>query len=293
MDGCRGAPARAIVGRMTQRTPAVTTTGLSRTYGHGPRAVPALRDVDLVVEAGALTAVVGPPGAGKSTLLATLAGTDTAVAGRVVRHSVRLPPQDGGQRTRLRPARVGVVEPAFCLDRTLLLREALACTTSRFHDGDAALERAWWHVVLTTMGLRDRLGLTVGDLGPAERQRVALARTLLGRPDVVFVDDPAPDLDGAGGADAVACLRACVHRLGVSVVMATRDGALASCADRVVVLVGGRVVDDMVPARRRRHLAAGPRREPGREPGRGPVRAPARASAPALRGVLLEGDLVG
>lgn len=266
---------------MTQRTAAVTVTGLSRTYGHGPRAVPALRDVDLVVGASALTAVVGPPGSGKSTLLAVLAGVDTAVAGRVVRHSVRLPPQGGGQRTRLRAARVGVVEPAVCLDPSLPLREVLACTASWLHDGDAALERAWWQVVLTTLGLRDRLALTVGDLGPAERQRVALARTLLGRPDLVFADDPSADADATTGADAAACLRACAHRLGVSVVMATRDGALAAQADRVVVLVEGRVADDMVPARRRRYLAAGP----GRAPSRTPVTAPRR--------VILQDDLVG
>lgn len=266
---------------MIQRTPAVTVTGLSRTYGHGPRAVPALRDVDLVVQASALTAVVGPPGSGKSTLLAVMAGVDTAVAGRVVRHSVRLPPQGGGQRTRLRPARVGVVEPAVCLDPSLPLRDVLACTAGWLHDGDAALERSWWQVVLTTLGLRERLVLTVGDLGPAERQRVALARTLLGQPDLVFVDDPSPDTDGATGADAAACLRACAHRLGVSVVMATRDGALAAQADRVVVLVEGRVVDDMVPARRRRYLAAGS----GRGAGRGSVTAGHR--------VLLQDDLVG
>lgn len=265
---------------MTQRTAAVTATGLSRTYGHGPRAVPALHDVDLVVDAGALTAVVGPPGSGKSTLLAVLAGVDTAVAGRVVRHSVRLPPQGGGQRTRLRAARVGVVEPALCLDPSLPLRDALACATRRALDGDAALERAWWQVVLTTMGLRDRLGLTVGDLGPADRQRVVLARTLLRRPDLVFLDDPALDPDGSAD-DVAACLRACAHRLGVSVVVATRDGSLASRADRVVVLVEGRVVDDMVPARRRRHLAAGLRR------------VSSRTSVTASRRVLLQDDLVG
>lgn len=236
--------------------PAVSATALSRTYGHGPRAVRAVRDVDLVVGAGVLTAVAGPAGAGKSTLLACLAGTDRAVTGRVVQHSVRLPPGRGAQRTRLRPARIGVVSSPAHLDPSpTVARAAQRCDDGDLDDpGGATLGRSWWLVVATTLGLREHLATRVGDLGPVERQRVALARALAGRPDVLFVDDPARGGDPHALADAAACLRACAHRLGVAVVVGTRDVALAARADRVVVLVDGRLVDDSdhgAPVRRR------------------------------------------
>ena len=254
--------------------PAVTATALSRTYGSGTRAVHALNDVDLVVGAGVLTAVAGPAGAGKSTLLACLAGSDRAVTGRVVQHSVRLPPGPGGQRTRLRPARVAVVPEPSRLDPRATLARTVRREDAEGTDpdaGGAAVGRAWWHVVVTTLGLHDHLAAGVGGLTPALRQRVALAAALAGRPDVLFVDDPAPDRDPVAVADAAAGLRACAHRLGVAVVVGTREVALAALADRVVVLVDGCLVDDSDdrPARRRV-----------------PAASPARLSPP----LLLQGD---
>ena len=109
------------------------------------------------------------------------------------------------------------------------------------------LDRAWFGEVVERLGIVDRLGHRPGQLSGGQQQRVAIARALIIRPMVLFADEPTGALDTANGRQILRLLRAAVDDLGQCVVMVTHDPRAAACADRVLFLSDGRVVDEVRP----------------------------------------------
>ena len=103
----------------------------------------------------------------------------------------------------------------------------------------------WWDTVVDTVGLRDRLGHRPSQLSGGQQQRVAVARALIGRPDIVFADEPTGNLDSRSGAQLLDLLRRSVREFGQTVVMVTHDPGAAAYADRVVLLADGRVAGEV------------------------------------------------
>ena len=108
------------------------------------------------------------------------------------------------------------------------------------------VDRLWFDRVVDTLGLRERLGHRPAQLSGGQQQRVAVARALVGRPEVVFGDEPTGALDSRTSAQLLGFLRTAVDDLGQTVVMVTHDPVAASYADRVVLLADGRVVDEIL-----------------------------------------------
>ena len=104
---------------------------------------------------------------------------------------------------------------------------------------------AWFDEVVDTVGLRDRLGHRPSELSGGQQQRVACARALVGRPDIVFADEPTGNLDSRSGAEVLSFLGAAVRDHGQTVVMVTHDPVAAAHADAVLFLADGRIVDRM------------------------------------------------
>jgi len=115
---------------------------------------------------------------------------------------------------------------------------------------------AWFDEVIDTVGLRDRLGHRPSELSGGQQQRVACARALVGRPDVVFADEPTGNLDSTSGAEVLGFLRRVVDTHEQTVVMVTHDPGAASWTDRVVFLADGRVVEELRAPTPERVLAA-------------------------------------
>ncbi|WP_136519685.1 ABC transporter ATP-binding protein [Cellulomonas telluris] len=222
--------------------PAAVARGVVKTYGTGPTAVHALAGADLEVGAGRLTAVMGPSGSGKSTLMHALAGLDTVDAGSVRLGDVELTTLSERQRTVLRRERVGFVFQSFNLVPSLT---ALENITLPLRLARRQAEPAWLDELVGTLDLRDRLGHRPHELSGGQQQRVAVARALVTRPDLVLADEPTGNLDSHHGQALLAFLRRAAHELGQTVVMVTHDPAAATYADRVVLLVDGRVVGDL------------------------------------------------
>ena len=107
------------------------------------------------------------------------------------------------------------------------------------------VDRAWFDAVVDTVGLRDRLSHRPAELSGGEQQRVAGARALVARPEIVYADEPTGNLDSRSGAELLAFLRSAVDEHGQTIVMVTHDPVAASHADRIVFLADGRVVDEM------------------------------------------------
>ncbi len=218
---------------------------VTRTYGSGPRAVHALRDLDARLYAHSLTAVMGPSGSGKSTFLQCAAGLDRPTSGTVRLAGREISAMGERRLTRLRRARVGFVFQSFNLLPALTAQENVLLPLRL--DGqrrDPARARR----MLARVGLEGRADARPGELSGGQQQRVAIARALVTEPDIVFADEPTGALDQDTAAGVLGLLREAVGGYGATVVVVTHDPAVAARADRVLRLAGGRLAQDTAGA---------------------------------------------
>jgi putative ABC transport system ATP-binding protein len=219
--------------------PAVRAVDAVKSYGEGPVATRALDGLSVDIGSGRFTAIMGPSGSGKSTLLHCVGGLDTLSAGRVFLGGTDLGTLDDDALTRVRRERVGFIFQSFNLLPALTAAENIALPMAiRGRTAD----RAWLNELVATVGIADRLDHTPAQLSGGECQRVAAVRALVGRPEIVLADEPTGNLDTNASAQLLAFLRGAVTASGQTVVMVTHDPVAASCADRVLFLVDGRLV---------------------------------------------------
>ncbi|HSN06126.1 MAG TPA: ABC transporter ATP-binding protein [Candidatus Angelobacter sp.] len=221
---------------------AARATALSKVYGSGDTRVTALDSVDVEIETGRFTAIMGPSGSGKSTLMHCLAGLDSVSSGQVWIGDVELSLLSDKHLTRLRRDAVGFVFQAFNLVPTL---SALENITLPLDIAGRKPDQQWLDTVIDTIGLRDRLGHRPSELSGGQQQRVACARALASRPTIVFADEPTGNLDSRSGAEVLGFLRRSVDEFGQTIVMVTHDPGAAGYADRILFLADGRIVDEM------------------------------------------------
>ncbi|MFI0815873.1 ABC transporter ATP-binding protein [Streptomyces sp. NPDC021098] len=220
------------------RHDAVQLRSVSRHFGSGEDAVTALDQVSLSFPAGTFTAVMGPSGSGKSTLLQCAAGLDRPTSGSVTVGGTELTTLSETRLTLLRRRRIGFVFQAFNLLPSLTAQQnvALPLRLAGRRPSAARVRDA-----LRQVGLGERARHRPSELSGGQQQRVALARALITRPEVLFGDEPTGALDTRTSREVLALLRGMVDDEGQTVVMVTHDPVAASCADRVVFLVDGRV----------------------------------------------------
>ncbi|MCW2956547.1 MAG: peptide transporter ATP-binding protein [Thermoleophilia bacterium] len=221
---------------------AASVSGAVKVYGKGNTSVRALDGVDLVLPRGGFTAVMGPSGSGKSTLMHCMAGLDTLTEGSAQIGGERLETLKDAALTKLRRRKVGFIFQAFNLIQTLTGRENIELPLRL--DGEKP-DAKWFHEVVSRLGIEDRLDHTPTELSGGQIQRVAVARALVSRPDVIFADEPTGNLDTTSGAEVLALMRAAVDEYGQTIVMVTHDPNSASVADRVLFLFDGRIVDSI------------------------------------------------
>jgi putative ABC transport system ATP-binding protein len=221
---------------------AARAVALSKVYGAGDTRVVALDAVDVEIETGRFTAIMGPSGSGKSTLMHCLAGLDAISSGQVWIGGTELSALSDKKLTELRRDNVGFVFQAFNLVPTL---SALENITLPLDIAGRKPDQGWLDTVIDTVGLRDRLRHRPSELSGGQQQRVACARALASRPTIVFADEPTGNLDSRSGAEVLSFLRRSVDEFGQTIVMVTHDPGAASYADRVLFLADGRIVDEM------------------------------------------------
>ena len=216
-------------------------TGLGKRYGEGPTAVDALRDVDIAFEEGTFTAIMGPSGSGKSTLLHILAGLERPTAGTVEVAGRELAKLSDRELTLMRRDEVGFVFQTYNLLPVLTAEENI---TLPLDIGGEDVDREWLDTLIEAMGISHRRDHRPDEMSGGEQQRVAVARALIGRPAVVFADEPTGNLDSVSSQEILSLLRRAVDDFGQTIVMVTHDPRAAAIADRLVFLADGSVVDD-------------------------------------------------
>jgi putative ABC transport system ATP-binding protein len=220
----------------------VSARGVSRRYGEGDTAVDALRGIDLDIERGKLTAVMGPSGSGKSTLMHILAGLDKPTSGDVEIDGTNITKLSDADLTKLRRRHIGFVFQFFNLLPMLTAEENVLLPLSI---AGTKPEKQFYEGLLESMGLADRRKHRPSELSGGQQQRVAIARALVSRPTVVFADEPTGNLDTNTGGEILDLLRHSVDEYGQTTVIVTHEARAAAHADRVLFLADGLIVRDL------------------------------------------------
>ena len=219
----------------------VEARALSKIYGEGEAQVVALDTVSLTITEGEFAAIMGPSGSGKSTLLHCLAGLDTPTSGSVFIAGQDLSGMKDKQLTAVRRDQLGFIFQSFNLLPTLTAEENILLPQRLAHRKPA---RDWYDAVISVLGLTDRLSHRPNELSGGQQQRVAVARALVGRPKVIFADEPTGALDTASAANLLQTLAHMCQTLGQTVVMVTHDEQAAATTNRIIRLRDGRITND-------------------------------------------------
>lgn len=217
------------------------TVDLCRYYRRGPQTVHALEDVTIEIRRGELLAILGSSGSGKTTLLNLLAGLDTATSGTVFLGDATLGAMSRRQLASYRATRVGMIFQSFnLLSHYTALQNV---ETALLFDGTPPRERRHRaQEILDRLGLGDRTTHHPADLSGGEQQRVAVARAIVKKPEILFADEPTGNLDYEN-AGQIADLIAGLNAGGLTVVMVTHNQEMArQHAHRTVRMQYGRVV---------------------------------------------------
>jgi putative ABC transport system ATP-binding protein len=227
----------------------IEATNLRKTYRLSRKtSIDALRGVDVTIEAGEMVAIMGPSGSGKSTLMHLVGLLHSPDTDDGPTPELRIDGADAsrlsdGDRTRIRARSMGFVFQSFNLVPTLTVGEniTLPLLLARKRPDPVLLE-----AVVDQVRLGDCVTRRPWELSGGQQQRVALARALVSRPRIVFADEPAGNLGCRSGAELLWAFRQAVRELGQTVVMATRDPAVAAAADSVLFLSHGRLAGQMM-----------------------------------------------
>lgn len=210
---------------------------LCKTYHMGEVDVRALDHVSLDLYAGEFFVLLGPSGSGKSTLLNILGGLDVPTSGTVWFRDHDLTSASDSELTRYRREHVGFVFQFYNLIPSLTARENIRLVTD-IAEAPMPAERA-----LGLVGLSDRMDHFPAQLSGGEQQRVAVARAIAKRPDVLLCDEPTGALDFQSGRLVLEVLARINRELGTTTAVITHNAGIADMADRVAHMGSGRIVE--------------------------------------------------
>lgn len=221
--------------------PIIETRDLRKVYRVGKVDVPALRGVDLTVEAGDFLSIVGPSGSGKSTLFHIIGGLTPPTSGQVRVAGQDLASMTDADRTRMRKRSVGFVFQKFNLLPNLTARHNIA--VARFIAGKTGPLDPQFEEVLRSLGVAERLDHKPAALSGGEQQRIAIARAIVNRPAILLADEPTGNLDSENSTAVLEVLRDLNRRLGQTVLMITHNPEAAAYGHSIVHMRDGRIVD--------------------------------------------------
>ncbi|MDT8452375.1 MAG: ABC transporter ATP-binding protein [Gammaproteobacteria bacterium] len=228
---------------MTIGQPLIALQGVSKIYGSGQAAMPALRGIDLSIHTGEFVAVMGPSGSGKSTCMNIIGCLDTPTAGQYLYQGIDVGSLNRDQLALLRRHYLGFVFQGFnLLARTSALENVELPLIYRNTPAD---ERHHLGLeALAQVGLADWAHHTQSELSGGQQQRVAIARAIVTRPGLLLADEPTGNLDSASSQEIMMLLQSFNRDLGITIVMVTHEPDIAAYAQRTVRFLDGRIAED-------------------------------------------------
>lgn len=219
----------------------LTCEGVRKVYGSDENQVVALDKIDLSVEKGEFTAIVGASGSGKSTLLHILGSVDKPTSGKVVLEGTDISALTPAQAAVFRRRKVGLVYQFYNLIPTLTIRKniLMPLLLDKKKPNPKHLEQ-----LAHTLGIFDKLEAFPNQLSGGQQQRAAIARSLIYRPALLLADEPTGNLDQKNAGEIMDLLKLSNRTLNQTILLITHDEKAALEADRVIVLEDGHIVRD-------------------------------------------------
>ena len=213
--------------------------GLKKYYGKGEALVKALDGVDLEIERGKFTAIIGTSGSGKSTLLNMLGGLDTPTEGSIRIGNTELAKLTSEEATVFRRKQIGFIFQNYNLVPVLNVWENIILPISL--DGWKP-DKKFIMQIIKLLGIEKKLDNLPGNLSGGQQQRVAIARALGSKPSIILADEPTGNLYTRTSDDVIGLLKATSQKFHQTIVMITHNPDIARMADRVIHIEDGRIV---------------------------------------------------
>ena len=227
---------------MNESSLAIEAMELARWLPMGDCNISILKGLSFELARGEWLALRGPSGSGKSTLLGLLAGIDSLSDGRLVLEGLDISHMSERELAHVRHRKIGIVFQSFHLLPSLTAQENVEVPLYISVYSGQARELA--REMLSLVGLDHRLNHRPYQLSGGEQQRVAIARALVTKPPILLADEPTGNLDSVTGQSVLQLFADLRRELGLTMITATHDPAVARYADRELYLVDGQFTDD-------------------------------------------------
>ena len=222
--------------------PIIIARNLTKVYRTDKIRLKALSSVDIDIYEGEFISIVGTSGSGKTTLLSLLAGLESPSAGRIAIKGRGVHRMSQEQLVAFRLKHIGFIFQSFNLFEMLTAQENVAFPLMA--QGVKRKERMEMAKrLLDIFELGEHLNHRPGELSGGQQQRVSIARAIIGKPDIIFADEPTGNLDSKNAAQIVDILKNISDRDNTTILMVTHDMERAKSADRIIYIEDGRVVN--------------------------------------------------
>lgn len=215
---------------------------LNKIYGKGENKVKALKDINLSIEEGKFTVIIGPSGSGKSTLLNCIAGLDNISSGRVILKGKDISSLSENKISKLRSKEFGFIFQSFNLIPVINVYENIILPISI---DDKKVDTEHINSIIEKLGLKDKFNKFPNELSGGQQQRVAIARALANKPKIIFADEPTGNLDSETTEEVMNLLKSCVKDFGQTLVMITHNNEIAEMADICIQIKDGEIIKEV------------------------------------------------
>lgn len=221
----------------------IKVQNLRKVYRVGTEKVVALDNINLEIEKGEFCCIVGTSGSGKSTLLNQLAGLEKPTKGTVVINGENVSKMNEKQLAIFRQNNIGFIFQSYNLLPTLTAVENVAFPLI-FKGVDKKVREKKARAILKEMQMGERMNHKPTELSGGQQQRVGIARAFVGKPAVIFADEPTGNLDSKTTEQVMDMLIDISEKNNITFVMVTHDPELAKKAKRVITIVDGNIIHD-------------------------------------------------
>lgn len=214
---------------------------LNKIYGTADTANHVLKDFSFNIEDNSILCITGVSGSGKTTLLNILAALDNDYSGSVIYNNIDFSKLSSKEKRKLRLEEFGFVFQAFHLISTLSVHENIILSASAKNN---SYDKNFYNEIIEKCGLKNKLTSYPHQLSGGEQQRVAVARALLPKPNVVFADEPTGNLDSSNSQTIFQLLSEYAHNNKCGLIYVTHEERFTSFADKHIILQDGYITNN-------------------------------------------------
>jgi len=225
-----------------ERSATIIADGIEKIYGSGRNALRVLKGVSLSIGGGEIVSIMGPSGAGKSTLLNVIGCLDGFQSGSLSVLGRELSGLSVEDLSTFRNRHIGFVFQLHNLLTDFTALENVMMPMLIRREGRSAARKAAMSVI-ERFGMADRIGHRPGELSGGECQRIAVARAIVGKPDIILADEPTGSLDSKNSRVLMSTLFELGRENGTTIVVVTHDAGIASMTGRTITIVEGAITD--------------------------------------------------